>query len=121
EIAAAQGEIERTTGIRPRFFRAPFGVRNPFLDPVLHDLDLQYVSWTRRGFDTIEPDPEKVTARLTRHLAAGDILVLHDGRAQQRGLASPNRRADTLAVTARLLEAIASARLRAVTLRGAFA
>ena len=48
----------------PRCFRAPAGLRNPFLDPVLHRLGLPLVSWTRRGFDTRERDAAKVLARL---------------------------------------------------------
>ncbi len=40
---------------------------------------LRLVTWTRRGFDTVARDPRRVTARLIRGLAAGDILLLHDG------------------------------------------
>ena len=53
EIAAAQASLADITGDAPRFFRAPAGLRNPFLAPVLQRLDLQLVSWTRRGFDTV--------------------------------------------------------------------
>jgi len=78
EIGAAQDGLAQITGQRPSCFRAPAGLRNPFLDPVLHALGLTLVSWTRRGFDTREADPQAVLARLTRGLAAGDILLLHD-------------------------------------------
>lgn len=78
EIEAAQAVLTRLTGHRPTCFRAPAGLRNPFLDPVLHRLGLHLVSWTRRGFDTRERDPAKVLARLTRGLQPGDILLLHD-------------------------------------------
>jgi hypothetical protein len=37
------------------------------------------VSWSRRGFDTVTRDPERVVDRLTRGLRGGDILLLHDG------------------------------------------
>lgn len=79
EIEAAQAVLTRLTGRRPTCFRAPAGLRNPFLDPVLHRLGLHLVSWTRRGYDTRERDPAKVLARLTRGLRPGDILLLHDG------------------------------------------
>jgi len=78
EIEAAQAVLTRLTGRRPTCFRAPAGLRNPFLDPVLHRLGLHLVSWTRRGYDTRERDPAKVLARLTRGLQPGDILLLHD-------------------------------------------
>ncbi|NNU42805.1 polysaccharide deacetylase family protein [Ramlibacter montanisoli] len=79
EIEAAQRVLAGLTGEAPRFFRAPAGLRNPFLAPVLHRLGLTLASWTRRGYDTRERDPQRVLRRLTRGLAAGDILLLHDG------------------------------------------
>jgi peptidoglycan/xylan/chitin deacetylase (PgdA/CDA1 family) len=79
EIGAAQASLADIVGEAPRFFRAPAGLRNPFLAPVLQRLDLQLVSWTRRGFDTVRREPRTVLARLARRLAAGDILLAHDG------------------------------------------
>jgi len=79
EIEASSDLIERLTGRRPAFFRAPAGVRNLFLEGVLQRCDLRLASWTRRGFDTVSGDPAAITARLLRSLAAGDILVFHDG------------------------------------------
>jgi peptidoglycan/xylan/chitin deacetylase (PgdA/CDA1 family) len=81
EIERAQQIIRHAGGTPPRFFRAPAGLRSPWLDPVLQRLGLQLASWTRRGFDTVNGDPERVLARLTRNLRAGDILLLHDGHA----------------------------------------
>lgn len=81
ELMLAQQVLTEATGRRPEFFRAPAGLRNPFLDPVLHELDLRLVSWTRRGFDTQTRDADKVARRLLHNAAAGDILLLHDGNA----------------------------------------
>ncbi len=81
EIAGAQQILAELSGRAPVWFRAPAGLRNPFLDPVLHRLGLRLASWTRRGFDTRESDPQRVLARLTQRLAGGDILLLHDGHA----------------------------------------
>ena len=81
EIARAQDSIENVTGSRPRYFRAPAGLRNPFLDYVLHKQGMLLASWTRRGFDTREPDGDRVLKRLARNLAGGDILLLHDAHA----------------------------------------
>ena len=63
----------------PAWFRAPAGIRSPLLEPVLARAGLGLASWTRRGFDTVEKDPETVARRLTRGLRARDVLVLHDG------------------------------------------
>ncbi len=69
EIALAQASIQAVCQVVPRFFRAPAGLRNPFLQPCLSDLHLQLASWTRRGYDTVNGDPDRVLQRLTRNLA----------------------------------------------------
>lgn len=79
EITRAQDIIAQTTGCAPQYFRAPAGLRNPLLDPVLQSLKLRLASWTRRGFDTMTPDASIVLARLEKQLGPGDILLLHDG------------------------------------------
>ena len=68
-----------TTGWRPRYFRAPAGLRNPWLHGVLAARGMQLVSWTRRAFDTVARDPARIVRRLTRNLADGDVILLHDG------------------------------------------
>ncbi|MFN0038735.1 MAG: polysaccharide deacetylase family protein [Burkholderiales bacterium] len=78
EIETAQSAIEDIIRRRPVFFRSPMGIRNPILDPVIATLGMQYITWTRRGFDTVTPNANKVLARLTRGLGAGDILLMHD-------------------------------------------
>lgn len=112
EISRAQDVLQEVTGQRPTCFRAPAGLRNPFLAPVLHRLGLSLVSWTRRGFDTREGDAATVLARLARGLRAGDILLLHDGNAARTaaGLAV------VLEVLPALLARIEAEGLRAVTL-----
>jgi len=115
EIGVAQDTLAGIAGSEPRFFRAPAGLRNPFLDYALARLALPLVSWTRRGFDTRRADPGRVRARLTRGLAAGDILLLHDGHAAR----ASGTGAVVLAVLPRLLEDISRAGLRPVTLRAA--
>jgi hypothetical protein len=92
-------------------------MRNPFLDYALTRLGLQLVSWTRRGYDTRNADADDVLARLTRELAAGDILLLHDGHARRAAHGMPV----VLDVLPRLLDALEVAGLRPVTLRAAFA
>jgi peptidoglycan-N-acetylglucosamine deacetylase len=116
EISRAQDSILRVTGSCPGFFRAPAGLRNPFLDPVLWRMQLQLASWTRRGFDTVSGDAEVVFRRLATALQGGDILLLHDGHAA-RG------RDDTaviLKVLPRLLDALRARSLQPVTLRAAW-
>jgi peptidoglycan/xylan/chitin deacetylase (PgdA/CDA1 family) len=115
EIGAAQRTLGTLTGRMPRYFRAPFGMRSPLLDPALAHLGLRLVSWTRRGYDTADADAARVLARLARGLAAGDILVLHDGVATGRQAARPT----ALDVLPGLLARTRDAGLRAVTLQEA--
>jgi peptidoglycan-N-acetylglucosamine deacetylase len=115
EISRAQDSITQVTGSIPRFFRAPAGLRNPFLDPVLVRLRLQLASWTRRGFDTVIGDPQAVYRRLADPLRDGDILLLHDGNAARTAAGKPV----ITEVLPRLLDAMAAKQCRPVTLRSA--
>jgi peptidoglycan/xylan/chitin deacetylase (PgdA/CDA1 family) len=118
EIAEAQESIAQVTGERPRFFRAPAGLRNPFLEPILAHLKLQLVSWTRRGFDTVNADPEDVYLRLCRSLREGDILLLHDGHAARARPGTPAAGTPViLDVLPRLLETLRRHQLEPVSLR----
>lgn len=117
EIGRAQQVLGELAGEPPRFFRAPAGLRNPFLQPVLARLGLRLTSWTRRGFDTREADAHRVLERLTRNLAGGDILLLHDGHGARNSQGLPV----VLQVLPALLEHIRKAGLRCVTLPEAMA
>jgi peptidoglycan/xylan/chitin deacetylase (PgdA/CDA1 family) len=108
EIERAQEAIERAAGRRPRLFRAPAGLRNPLLDGVLHRSGLRLVSWTRRGYDSLESAPAAIAQRLLRGLAAGDILLLHDGSTVRRRGGNPV----VLEVLPRVLDALAARGLR---------
>ncbi len=112
EILGGQDMLQRITGKAPHFYRPVAGLRNLFLDPVLHEVGLRQATWTRRGFDTRERDPETVLRRLTHQLGAGDILLLHDGHAAH----TPAGEALIVAVLPRLLEAIRAHGLTPVTL-----
>lgn len=109
EIGAAQSVLGGIAGHSPHFFRAPMGIRNPMLDPVMAQLGLRFISWTRRGFDTVARDPAVVLKRLTDGLRAGDILLLHDRR-------SVHGEPVVLSVLPALLEKLSAAGLKPVSL-----
>jgi peptidoglycan-N-acetylglucosamine deacetylase len=115
EVGDGQNTLTAITGQRPLFFRPTAGLRNPFLEPVLARHGMHLASWTRRGYDTRNRNADDVLRRLTRELAAGDILLLHDGNAARAGSGHPV----ILSVLPRLLDAVAAAGLRSVTLRAA--
>jgi peptidoglycan-N-acetylglucosamine deacetylase len=115
EIREAQETITRVIGEAPRFFRAPAGLRNPFLDPVLCHLQLRLAAWTRRGFDTVNGDADDVYHRLIKSLGGGDILLLHDGHSARGRAGKPV----ILDVLPRLLDTLRDRQLKPVTLRAA--
>ena len=115
EVQNTQAAIAGITGRAPVFFRAPAGFRSPFLDFVLARCGLHYVSWTRRGFDGVRSDPVLVLRRLTRNLAAGDVLLLHDS------VSARTYEPAVLSVLPTLLQQLAAQGLKAVSLPAAFA
>jgi peptidoglycan/xylan/chitin deacetylase (PgdA/CDA1 family) len=112
EVGQAQRILEDLGDRPPRFFKPPAGLRNPLLEPVLAGLGLRLATWTRRGYDAVRRDPVGVTRRLTRNLAAGDILMLHDGSAAR----TPEGRPVLLEVLPDLLDAFSLHGLTAVSL-----
>lgn len=115
EIQAAQDTIFNTTGVRPQFFRAPAGLRNPLLEPALNRLGLRLASWTVRGFDTRVKDAESVKKKLLSRLQPGAILLMHDGNAAYTAAGVPV----ILAVLPSLLAVAKKAKLHFVTLQQA--
>lgn len=115
ELQSAQNTLTEITRERPLFFRAPAGLRNPLLDPVLARLGLTLASWSTRGFDTRIGAAKYVQKRLLQGLQPGAILLLHDGNAARTRNGNPV----ILEVLPIVLESAAAAGLRFVTLRDA--
>jgi peptidoglycan/xylan/chitin deacetylase (PgdA/CDA1 family) len=112
EISNAQAVLGSITGHPPLFFRAPMGLRSPLLDPVLARSALRHVSWTRRGWDCVCANPASVLRRVTSRLAAGDVILLHDGSCARTRAGEPI----VLAVLPALLAHLGSRGLRPVSL-----
>jgi peptidoglycan/xylan/chitin deacetylase (PgdA/CDA1 family) len=112
QLDRAQLAVRAACGRRPVYFRAPAGIRPPWIAPFLARRGLQLVSWTRRGLDTVTRDPKRVAARLLAGLRAGDILLLHDhGSALDR-----DGRPVVLGALERVLAGVTAAGLRGVAL-----
>jgi peptidoglycan/xylan/chitin deacetylase (PgdA/CDA1 family) len=79
ELAATQETIERTTGVRPRLFRAPYGARWFGLRQAQQRLGLLGVMWTTLALDWKWPEL-RVIRRLLDGSTNGAIFCLHDGR-----------------------------------------
>ena len=79
ETARCQRSLEEFSGVRPLWFRAPFGVRWFGLGEAQRRLGLTGVMWTTLGLDWKLP-AAPVAARLFRGARNGAIFCLHDGR-----------------------------------------
>ena len=94
EIARAQESITEITGVTPKLFRAPYGVRWPGLRSAQERLQLTGVMWTAIGRDWKLPAP-RISRILLKKAQNGAIFCLHDGRVLQE---SPDIRATIDAV-----------------------
>ncbi len=79
EIVRTQRLIEDTTGVSPRLFRPPYGLRSPAMASIQADLGLLGVHWTVIGNDW-KWNASKITGRVLAAACPGAIVCLHDGR-----------------------------------------
>jgi peptidoglycan/xylan/chitin deacetylase (PgdA/CDA1 family) len=63
------------------WFRAPVGMKNPFVHPQLARRGLRLIGWTVRGFDSVQDDADRVAGRIVPRVSPGAIVVMHQGRA----------------------------------------
>jgi len=79
DLRRAQESIEARTGVRPAWFRAPFGVRWFGLREIQRRLNLTGVMWTVIGYDW-KLKADAIVQRVAGRVTNGAILCLHDGR-----------------------------------------
>ena len=113
EIDRSQELLETLGGRRPTHFRAPAGIRGPFLQAILERQGLVLTAWNARGYDTTDANPNRVLKRIIRRLEPGAILLLHDGSSAR----APDGRAVVLHVLPRLLDELEARELTPVALR----
>jgi peptidoglycan/xylan/chitin deacetylase (PgdA/CDA1 family) len=76
--AAIAREIDG--GVASRWFRAPVGMKNPFVHPALRKRGMRLIGWSARGFDAVRDDIDRVLGRILPRVFPGAIVVLHQGR-----------------------------------------
>ncbi len=94
ELSRAQQVIADCTGVRPRVFRAPYGMRWLGLRRAQRRLGLLGVMWTVLGQDW-KWEAEEVVNYVLRRVSPGGVICLHDGRDTR---ANPNISATLRAV-----------------------
>ncbi len=81
EIEGCNAALAELTGERPRWFRAPVGMKNPAVHPLLARRDMKLIGWSVRGFDALREAPDATASRVLARTYPGAIVVLHQGRA----------------------------------------
>ena len=94
ELRLCHDAIRNTIGTPPKWFRPPFGLRNPWVVPVARELGCRTVMWTLIPGDWRDKPAEWLISRMqpiASHAqgiskdsssvtgGTGDILCLHDG------------------------------------------
>ena len=79
EVQRAQATFQQTIGACPRLFRAPYGVRTPFINAAVHRAGMTMVGWDVSGHDWAAQDPAALTTRVLEEARPGSIILLHDG------------------------------------------
>ncbi len=69
----------RESGVRPRWFRAPVGIKPPLLFRALAARDLQCVGWSIRSGDCRSRVPGAMAAATVDRLHPGAIVLVHEG------------------------------------------
>jgi peptidoglycan-N-acetylglucosamine deacetylase len=90
ELRLCHNAITHALGAPPKWFRPPFGYRNPWLASAARELNLRVVMWTLLPGDwramsdewlirRIQPIASRAERAAGNHSRTGDILCLHDG------------------------------------------
>jgi peptidoglycan/xylan/chitin deacetylase (PgdA/CDA1 family) len=95
ELRLCQSAVKNAAGAPPKWFRPPFGWRNPWVAMAARELDLRTAMWTLMPGDwkapsaqwlieRIEPIAKRARRSAQKASGSGDILCLHDGSHRQQ-------------------------------------
>ncbi|MCB9519678.1 MAG: polysaccharide deacetylase family protein [Myxococcales bacterium] len=104
EILRCQDVLESLSGHRPRWFRAPAGLKNPWVFEVTEREGLDVACWSARGLDGISYDVDRAVARIAQALSPGGVVLVHEAQAGPERIATR--------VLHRTLDAVAERGLR---------
>ncbi|HEY6571870.1 MAG TPA: polysaccharide deacetylase family protein [Candidatus Eisenbacteria bacterium] len=115
QVLRCAASIEEATGVRPRFYRPPFGFMSPGQARFVRDLGFEPVLGDVYPEDPQNPGVDRIVSRVLPRLRDGSILILHDGSP-----AGNPRRGQTVDALAIILTEAARRGLRATTVAEIF-
>lgn len=80
EIDDCNRTLASIVGAPPALFRAPVGMKNPFVHPALSHSAMRLVGWSVRAYDAVNSDVDAIVRSVEKQLAPGAVVVLHQGR-----------------------------------------
>ena len=78
ELRQTDEAIAHAIGVRPRFFRPPYGVTTPHLAQAIKKSGHTVIGWRVRPYDTVDQSPRRIVRKVLKKTKAGDIILLHD-------------------------------------------
>ena len=78
ELNQTDSELKRVIGLKPRFFRPPYGVTNPNLKNAILSNKYIVIGWSVRSMDTVIKSENKLLDKICKKLEPGAIFLFHD-------------------------------------------
>lgn len=79
QLSSTADEITRTIGVRPSFFRPPYGAFSTQVLTYAHAQGLSTVMWNADPQDWSMPGTNLIIARVLAQVHNGSIVLMHDG------------------------------------------
>jgi peptidoglycan-N-acetylglucosamine deacetylase len=70
--------IFETVGVKPKFFRPPYGVTNPMVASAIRQGGYKTIGWSVRSLDSVIKDSEKLFQKVSSVIKSGDVILFHD-------------------------------------------
>jgi len=78
ELSACNDKIEAITGVRPRYFRCPYGEYDDNVIAAVNGMDMTTVQWDVDSLDWKELSAAEIRDRVTSRVQPGSIVLFHN-------------------------------------------
>ncbi|MFT4644729.1 MAG: peptidoglycan/xylan/chitin deacetylase (PgdA/CDA1 family), partial [Planctomycetota bacterium] len=78
EIVETEQKIEEVIGVKPIFYRTPFGLTSPNVARGIKKAKVISIGWNYRSFDTMAKDEKVLLDKLIKNAKTSSIILLHD-------------------------------------------